>query len=955
MGMGRDTPDHRLSTGFPMEPGRTLRGAEGAPPDHAAAFHAAADGLALLGLDGHLREVNAAFCDLFGLTAPEAVGLSLDDLVEPRAAQTLAGRLALLARGQMRTFRCDCQIRHRQAPAAWCALSAAAIRDGVGRPSGAIIQVRDISEAKQVERMMLASDRRFRTIFNSLSEGFVEIDTRGRIVDVNDPLCGMLGLGREDLIGHPVARFLDDNSHAIVFADDHDAADGPYHHAYEVGLVGKGGCRVEAQVFATMLTDQDGVRTGATAIILDVTEHKRAQVALQASEQRYRTLVDSIQDGLILVCDGRFEYVNAPFADMLDRTVGQVVGHTVNTVVPPEHRGVLAASAVPMVDGSPRTAEHEMELMAADGRRVSVTVHAAATRDGDGRLLVIATVKDVTARRRIEADLRKLSWAVEHSATGVFITDVNGIIEYVNRRFTDVTGYTAEEAVGRTPALLKSGETDPTVYRDMWRALTSGRDWRGEIRNRRKDGTLYWEYTSISPVRGNDGAITHFVAVKEDVTGRKEAELLNWQRAYFDQVTGLPNRVLFKDRLTQALVRARREKSRVAVMFIDLDRFKAVNDTLGHETGDAVLKQVAERLADCMRDSDTVARLGGDEFTAILPNPGPEKAITVIATRILESLRRPFDIEGGHRAFIGGSIGISLFPGDGDAADALLKNADQAMYRAKETGRNTYQFFTADMNVATQARLRTEGDLRHALQNHQFAVHFQPMVDAGSRRIVGTEALVRWAHPLRGLVSPGEFLPVAEDIGLIGELGANVLRTACEHCHRWRESGHPDLTISVNISGRQIGAPDFLDVVAGALHDSSLPPSALDLEISENLLMADVPVIESHLRRLADSGVRLTIDDFGTGLSSIPHLRRFPFHSLKVDRSFVMDVLENKEDAILVEAVIAMARKLGLSVVAEGVETEDQIDYLLTQYCDMFQGFLFGRPLPAEEFERLLG
>jgi len=474
------------------------------------------------------------------------------------------------------------------------------------------------------------------------------------------------------------------------------------------------------------------------------------------------------------------------------------------------------------------------------------------------------------------------------------------------------------------------------------------------LRNRRKDGSLYWEYTAISPVRDDRGEITHFVCVKEDVTGRKEADLLNWRRANFDQVTALPNRVLFKDRLTQALVRARRARTRVAVMFIDLDRFKAVNDTLGHEIGDEVLRQVGRRLADCMRDSDTVARLGGDEFTAILPNPGPEKAITRVASRILDALRQPFDAGNGQQAFIGGSIGIAVFPDDGLDPDLLLKNADQAMYRAKETGRNTYQFFTPDMNAAMEARLRLETDLRKGLRDGEFAVHFQPMVDAASRRIKGAEALVRWAHPSRGLVPPGAFLPVAEEIGLMGDLGALVLRTACDHCHRWRESGHPDMTISVNISGRQIGAPDFLEIVDGALVDSGLPPEALELEVSETLLLADLPVIEAHLRQVADRGVRLTIDDFGTGHSSLQHLRRFPFSTLKVDRTFVRDVLDNREDAILVEAVIAMARKLGLAVVAEGVESEDQIDYLLTQYCDMFQGFLFGRPLPRDEFERLL-
>lgn len=952
--MGPDQPDT-----LPQKDGLTalVRSVKGLAPLEdgalAAAFQDAADGLALASLDGRIQHANRAFCTMAGLTAPEVMGLDLDDLLEPRASEMLKGRLALLAKGATRAIRRDCRLRHRQGRDIWCALTASVIRSPESRPMGLVLQTRDITEAKQVEQMMLASDRRFRTIFNSLSEGFVETDTEGLIVDVNEPLCGMLGYGREDLIGRQVFRFLDDNSRAIV-ASQMAAAPSAPHRAYEITMRHKRGDPVEAQIFATTLTDHLGRHIGATAIILDVTDRNRAQAALRSSEQRYRTLVDSIQDGLVLIRDGRFEYVNAPFAQMLAMTAGRLVGRTIQSVVAPEDRETVLETHWAHCQGDSTPCEYEAELMAADGRRVVVNIHAAMTRDDSGRSLNIATIKDITERRRIETDLRKLSWAVEHSATSVFITSAEGIIEYVNPRFTEVTGYTAEDVIGQTPAVLKSGETSIETYRDMWQALKKGKEWKGELRNRRKDGSLYWEFTAISPVRNDREEITHFVAVKEDVTGRKEAELLNWQRANFDQVTGLPNRILYKDRLTQALGRARREATRVAVMFIDLDRFKAVNDTLGHEIGDEVLRQVARRLGDCMRDSDTVARLGGDEFTAILPNPGPEKAITRVATRILEALRKPFNVGGGQQAFIGGSIGIAVFPDDGDTPDTLLKHADQAMYQAKETGRNTYQFFTADMNVAIEARLRLETDLRKALRNDEFAVHFQPMVDAKTRRIQGAEALVRWAHPSRGMISPGDFLPVAEEIGLIGDLGARVLRTACDHCHRWRESGHPDMTVSVNISSRQIGAPDFLTIIDSALHDSGLPPEALELEVCENLLLADVPVIEAHLRQVADRGVSLTIDDFGTGYSSIQHLRRFPFSTLKVDRSFVHDVLANRDDAILVEAVIAMARKLGLSVVAEGVETEDQIDYLLSQYCDMFQGFLFGRPLPAEDFERLL-
>ncbi len=954
--MGRTLPGSPPRTGgrAPSSPGDRAPPAPPAPPSIADALHAAADGLAVATTDGRVLDANRAFCELFGLAQYEAIDLDLAALLDPRDAGHLVDRLPHLLSGQTRAFHRDCRIRRPTGLHAWCGLAVAVSRDAYGRPSGLVIQVRDITEAKQVEQMMLSSDRRFRAIFNALSEGFVETDTRGRVIDVNDPLCAMLGYGRHELIGRRLFRFLDEEGHAQVAEQMRAAAAGVLHRTLDLRLRTKAGGRIEAQVFSTTLTDTTGRLTGASAIVLDVTEHNRAQAALRASERRYRTLVDSIQDGLVLIRDGRYEYVNEPFARMLGTHPAQLIGRVMGDLVSQADRERLLRLHDAYLKGESAPTEVEVELRGLDGRRVAVNIHAAVAQDDTGHRHTIATVKDITERRRIEAELRKLSWAVEQSATSVFITDADGVIEYVNPRFTEMTGYTPAEVLGRTPAILASGETRAEVYADLWAALSRGREWKGELRNRRKDGTLCWEFTAISPMRDARGKVTQFVCVKEDVTGRKEADLLNWKRANFDQVTELPNRVLFKDRLLQALGRARREDTRLAVMFIDLDRFKAVNDTLGHEIGDLVLRQVGGRLVDCMRDTDTVARLGGDEFTAILPNPGPEEAITRVAARVLEALRRPFDVGDGQQAFIGGSIGIALFPNDADDADGLLKNADQAMYQAKETGRNTYQFFTPDMNAATEVRLKLEADLRKALRDGEFAVHFQPMVDAASRRIIGAEALVRWEHPERGLISPGAFLHAAEDIGLIGDLGAMVLSSACRHCQRWRQAGHPAMVISVNIAGRQVGAPDFLTIIDRALADSGLPAEALELEVSESLLMADLPLIDSHLNQVVERGVHLTIDDFGTGTSSLQHLRRFPFSTLKVDRSFVHDVLDNREDAILVEAVIAMARKLGLAVVAEGVESEDQIDFLLTQYCDMFQGFLFGHPLPADAFEKLL-
>lgn len=913
----------------------------------AAAFAHAVDGIALATLDGYFHVVNRAMCTLLGMAEPELIGAPLSSVLAPRAAEAVEERLKLVRTGTQRSFSRDCEAFGRLGRPLWLALTVALVRDSQGEPVFLTVSARDITDSKQLEQVLLTSDRRFRTIFNSLTEGFVETTPDGQIVDVNQPLCRMLGYGREELVGRSIRQFLDHNSCALVTT--RLGSGRTCQTTFQASLSTKTDVSLDAQIYATILADENGTTSGATAIVLDVTERNRAQQALQASEQRNRTLVESIQDGLIMVADGRFQYVNTPFAEMLGFAAGDLVGRPIASVLVDKR-----------VHGSPDeptmlpAGETIVAFVTHWGSQVLAHVNCATSHCGSGQTLSIATVKDVTEQRRIEQDLRKLSSAVEHSPASVFITDLEGRIEYVNPTFTEVTGYSLEEARGQPPSLLKSGETPQSVYEDLWSTLTSGKTWRGEFRNKRKDGTLYWEFTSVSPIRDEDGHVSHFVAVKQDITHRKEAELLAWRQANFDQVTGLPNRVLFKDRLSQALLRCKRDASRVAVMFIDLDHFKAVNDTLGHEAGDQVLKQVGERLSQCVRDTDTVARLAGDEFTTILPAPGSTSTMTSIAQRILDALKRPFLLDDTQQVYIGCSIGIAVYPDDGSDGASLLRSADHAMYCAKESGRNTYQYFTPAMNRMVATRMQMESDLRRALAEGQFAVHFQPMVEATTRTIHGAEALVRWAHPVRGLLSPGDFLPVVEEIGLIADVGALVLHRACAQCALWRDAGYPDMTVAVNVSLRQLSAPNFLETLDQALSQSGLPSHALELEVSEKVLLSSIPAVDAALRSIADRGIALTIDDFGTGASSLQHLRRFPFSTLKVDRSFVHNVLQNHEDTILVEAVIAMARKLGLRVLAEGVETPDQIDYLLTQYCDMFQGFLFGKPLPSDEFSQQL-
>ncbi|MDD5329996.1 MAG: EAL domain-containing protein [Sulfuricella sp.] len=568
--------------------------------------------------------------------------------------------------------------------------------------------------------------------------------------------------------------------------------------------------------------------------------------------------------------------------------------------------------------------------------------------------LIAAGFVSVRARRQsaereqAEENLRKLSRAVEYSPNAVIITDLRGSIEYVNPKFTEINGYEAEEVVGRNPRLLASGETPPELYREMWTALASGVEWRGEFRNRRKDGELYWCLESISPVKNEYGAVTHFVGMMEDISERKLAESTIRRLAFYDPLTDLPNRRLMRERLERAIIWSRREESLTALLYIDLDRFKTVNDTLGHGIGDALLKAVSARLAHCVREEDTIARLGGDEFAVVLGNVhGSEEAATV-AEKIIEIMEAPFPL-GGHEVFASASIGISLYPTDSTNLDTLLKNADIALYQAKDLGRNTFQFYSESVNTLAMERLELEIGLRKAVERGELYLEYQPQLDLANGEIVGLEALARWRHPTLGSIPPAKFIPLAEETRLIVPIGEWLLRAACNQLRAWHDAGFGHLSVAVNLSAVQFRQKGLLETVARALDEAGIPPGKLELEITESILMSNTGETIATLNGLSGLGVRLSIDDFGTGYSSLGYLKRFPVSTLKIDRSFVRDITVDPDDRAIAEAVIALARSLKLWVIAEGVETQAQLEILRQLDCDGIQGYLISRPMAADK------
>jgi len=588
-----------------------------------------------------------------------------------------------------------------------------------------------------------------------------------------------------------------------------------------------------------------------------------------------------------------------------------------------------------------------------------VETFKAPVIDAQGNVIgTVGFAQDITERKKKETELRISSVAFE-SQEAMIITDPKGVILRVNKAFTDSTGYSAEEAVGQKPSILKSGHHDPEFYRSMWESILRTGAWQGEILDRRKNGEVYPKWLTISAVKDSAGVVTHYVGSHFDITERKNAEEKIKHLAFFDHLTNLPNRRLLLDRLQQALSFSARSKRKGALLFIDLDNFKTLNDTLGHNIGDMLLQQVALRLQSCVREGDTVARLGGDEFVVLLENLSTEALeaaaqAEVIAEKIITTLCHPYEL-GEHEHQNTPSIGITLFGDQQHASEDLFMQADLAMYQAKKAGRNTLRFFDPKMQESLNARTSIEVELRRALDKHQFHLYYQAKVDS-SLRPIGAEALIRWVHPERGMVSPVDFIPLAEETGLILPIGTWVLETACTQLANWTtvaKTAH--LTIAVNVSARQFHQPDFTNLVIQVLERTGANPQRLKLELTESMLLSNIEDTITKMNELKAHGVGFSLDDFGTGFSSLSYLSRLPLDELKIDRSFVNDLETNDNAVVICAATISLAHSLKLKVVAEGIETEAQIYVLsLVHRCDYLQGYFFSKPVPIEQFETLL-
>ncbi|HIJ78633.1 MAG: EAL domain-containing protein [Desulfobulbaceae bacterium] len=565
--------------------------------------------------------------------------------------------------------------------------------------------------------------------------------------------------------------------------------------------------------------------------------------------------------------------------------------------------------------------------------------------------VLIGTVHDITDLRMVEGQLKLTEEVLNSAGEGVLITDSDSVIITVNPAFTLITGYTAEEVVGKKPNVLKSKHHDEVFYKALWGALLSEGKWHGEIWNRRKSGEAYPQLTSITAVKKFDGTVSNYIGVLMDISAEKNTEEELRYQADHDALTSLPNRALFVDRLGQAIP-GKGSGRKVAVYTLGLDHFKKINDSLGPNVGDALLLEVAQRSADYLAEANSFSRLGGDEFAFFVKDVGTVQQVAQLADHFFEIFDLPFSF-GDHVLYVTASMGISLAPDDAMDSATLFKNAGLAMHRAKERGRNQYQFFTQAMDEEAAKRLQLEGEMRKGIAEDEFFLVYQPKVDLSTGRVVGMEALVRWRHKESGIVSPADFIPVAEDTGLVIPLGKWILEEACRATRNWLESGY-DLKVSVNLSVKQFQSPELVEMIEKALLDNDFPAARLELEITESMVMGDMVLVIEKLRRLKALGLEVSMDDFGTGYSSLSYLKKLPIDTLKIDQSFIRDLESDSEDAHIVSAIIAMAKSLNLKVIAEGVEQQEHVEFLRGQNCDMIQGYFFSKPLPADEFSALL-
>lgn len=785
----------------------------------------------------------------------------------------------------------------------------------------------------------------------------ISLDTEARVQMINQTGCEILGYCEDDILQQNwFEKFLPESHQAINRAYFRESMSGRIraNSNYENLIRTRSGELRNIMWNSALLTDAEGKVTGMLASGTDITEMRQAEQQLEKVKQEWNYAMDYVDDAIYLLdLERRVIRANKAFYRLTNTSEQDVVGRNITELmhIRGEHIQCPVCQA--------QEACEEAVIILETGEQGNpmpfpIEVICNITHGPAGEPYgILVTIRDLSRIRQTQEKLFQSQAVFQNTNEGIMIVDVNSNIIAVNPAFTRITGYSEQEAVGKNPRLLHSGQNNEAFYAALWADLNRTGGWQGEIWNRRKNGEVYPEWLTISTVRDDNGKVLNYIGVFSDISQLKQSQSRLEFLAHHDPLTTLPNRLLFSVRAEHAIERSQRNKLITAILFIDLDRFKHINDSLGHTIGDRLLKAVAKRLQALIRNEDTIARLGGDEFVILLEELHEGEDAAILADKVKHALSTPFHIND-YELFVCASIGISLYPLDGKGVEELLRNADSAMYRAKDMGRNTYEFYTQELTAHALEHVVLEAQLRKAIEQDQLRVFYQPQICLINHSVIGVEALVRWQHPEQGLIGPHQFIPVAEDTSLIIPLGEWVLRHACKQAKQWLDEGVEFGQVAVNVAGPQILQSNLVDTVASALNDSGLPPEYLLLEITETFIMDRAKPAIQMLLSLRKMGVSLAIDDFGTGYSSLAYLKELPVNKLKIDKSFINDLPNDDNDAAITRAMIALGDSLLFSIIAEGVETEAQREFLVQEGCEQVQGYLYSKPVPADELVQFI-